>query len=279
MVRERRQTGQTDRRGVLSVGAGSSCFLLLLCVGLMAGSGVLAGCEKDPFAEAPSAQAPEPGSERAEAEQPARQQAAGDRGKPGAGSDIPKSGELPEGHPPVAAQLEKNGNNGAGGAAPSGGGGGGRQVPVQWTTPEGWQSVRPASQMRLAQFRAPGPEGAPPATMAVFHFRGGGGGVQKNIERWVGQFQAPEGGSVQEQADIKKQQANGLTVHTVDVSGTFAAGRGMGSGKPRPNYRMLAAIVETGAGPVFFKMVGPEKTLGANTDEFEAFVKSLKPRS
>ena len=44
----------------------------------------------------------------------------------------------------------------------------------------------------------------------------------------------------------------------------------------RPDYRMLAAIVETEAGNYFIKLYGPAKTLGAQADAFRAMVESLK---
>ncbi len=213
------------------------------------------------------------------------------------------SGEMPADHPPVGSSdqarqpgaatqggVQPSGSRGAGtqrgggsaagaqppGAQPSGGQRPSRgELPLKWKVPSSWKSVEPASSMRLAQYRVPGPEGAQPATLAVFHFGAqGGGGVKANIDRWVGQFQTPEGGKPD--ASIKKATIDGMTVHRVDVSGTFNAGRGMGSGKPKPNYRMLAAIADTPAGLFFFKMVGPQATLANHTESFESFVSSFQ---
>jgi hypothetical protein len=39
---------------------------------------------------------------------------------------------------------------------------------------------------------------------------------------------------------------------------------------------MLAAVLETPHGPYFFKLVGPEKTVGHWAKSFSAFVKSAR---
>jgi hypothetical protein len=239
---------------------------------------VVTGCQEDRFADAPSATAP-PAS-ASQTAQPREPKQGG------------MQGEMPADHPPIGSsdqarqpgQTGQTGQAGArqGGARQAGSGqamGGANpsrgDLPLKWKVPSSWASVEPASSMRLAQFRVPGPEGAQPATLAVFHFGSqGGGGVKANIERWVGQFKNPEGG--EPDATIKKASIDGMTVHKVDVSGTFSAGRGMGSGKPKPNYRMLAAIADTPAGLFFFKMVGPQATLSKQTDSFDSFVSSFR---
>ena len=199
-------------------------------------------------------------------------------------------GEMPADHPPIGAsdqprrQPEARQGGSAQGANPGSRAGGGAaqagqpsrgELPLKWKVPSSWKSVEPASSMRLAQYRVPGHDGAQPATLAVFHFGSqGGGGVKANIDRWVGQFKTPDGGKPD--ASIKKATIEGMTVHKVDVSGTFSAGRGMGSGKPKPEYRMLAAIADTPAGLFFFKMVGPQSTLGHHTEAFDSFVSSFR---
>ncbi len=49
-----------------------------------------------------------------------------------------------------------------------------------------------------------------------------------------------------------------------------------GSGTKKDNYRMLSAIVETSAGPFFFKGVGPAKTMAKNEAAFRKLVGSVK---
>ncbi len=159
--------------------------------------------------------------------------------------------------------------------------GGGRrgQLPIEWNAPERWKEVEPASSMRAAQYQLPGVEGANPATMAVYHFgRQGGGSVEANINRWVGQFEPSDGRSPKEAADISERRINGLTIHVVDVEGRFNPGRGMGSGKPKDNQRLLGVVAETPGGMVFFKLVGPAPTVGSHQSAFETFLSSIAPR-
>lgn len=237
----------------------------------------MAGCKSDEFADAPRAEAPE--EPPAEARQPRAGQRGGRPGRRGG------SGSLPSDHPPIGGAQGSQDGRRAGGAAPSrapsGGGspgGGGAGVPVEWEAPEAWQKVQPSSSMRKAQYKLPGPEGAAPATLAVYYFGAQqGGSVQANIDRWTGQFETAEGGSGSDAAETTKREVAGMTVHMVDVAGTFNPGRGMGAGGPKQDHRMLASIVETGRGPVFFKLVGPEQTVGSHESEFESLVDSFQP--
>ncbi|HKQ76786.1 MAG TPA: hypothetical protein VJ810_24030 [Blastocatellia bacterium] len=99
------------------------------------------------------------------------------------------------------------------------------------------------------------------------------GGVQANIDRWIGQFEKTDGAPVQ-----KKETINGLPVTIVDLSGTYKGGGPMmgQSGVSKAGHRLLGAIVEGSEGEIFFKLTGPAKTVAAAQDEFQAMLKSLK---
>jgi len=187
---------------------------------------------------------------------------------------------LPSDHPPVESARGDRDRGGASAPAGSGGpsGSGGADLPVEWTAPDGWTETEPSSSMRAAQYRLPGAGGAGAATLAIFHFSGkGGGSVTANIDRWVGQFSKPGGGSAEESAEITRKTVNGLDVHVVDVSGTYSPGAGMGGGGEKKSQRMLGAIAETSAGHVFFKLVGPQPTVAEHREEFRSLVESFRP--
>jgi hypothetical protein len=131
--------------------------------------------------------------------------------------------------------------------------------------------------MRAAQYRLSGEAGA--ATLAIYHFGSGGGGVQANIDRWVGQFEGPDGGSVRQQAETTVKKVDGVKVHLVDVAGTYSPGAGMGAGQSREGQRMLGAIAKAPGGLVFFKLLGPEKTVTAHEKRFNEFVSTFRPGS
>ena len=44
----------------------------------------------------------------------------------------------------------------------------------------------------------------------------------------------------------------------------------------KPDFRLLAAVVETPDGPYFFKLTGPEPTVLRWADSFEAAIESAR---
>lgn len=133
--------------------------------------------------------------------------------------------------------------------------------------------------MRAATYIAPPAKGdAEGAECAVFD-GGIGGGVQANIDRWIGQFEQADGSASSAKAKQQKETINGMTVTTVDLTGVFAGGgMAMGATQPatkKPGYRLLGAIVEAPGGEVFFKMTGPAKTMAAAQADFQKMLKSI----
>ena len=145
---------------------------------------------------------------------------------------------------------------------------------VQWTPPAAWkpQGQRP---MRAATYDVPAAAGdGEGAECAVFFFGSGqGGGVQANIDRWLGQFQEkpatpPQG---------KKQTIGGLAVTTIEHAGTYLAGGPMQQVKtPKPGYQLVGVIVEAPEGNVFFKLTGPAKTVKTARASFDKMLGTLK---
>ena len=149
---------------------------------------------------------------------------------------------------------------------------------IKWTAPAAWkaQAQRP---MRAATYTVPKAAGDPEdGECAVFYFGAGqGGGVNENIRRWIGQFEAPGGGPADKLAKTSKGTSNGLPVTRVDVTGTYktATGPMMQASGSKPGYRMLGAIVEGPQGALFFKFTAPAKTAAAQQPEFEKLLQSI----
>lgn len=143
---------------------------------------------------------------------------------------------------------------------------------IDFDLPQTWQSQPPSSDMRLAQAQIPGPGGL--ADFAVFYFGPGGGGpVDANIERWVGQMEG--GGKPTPESFV----VNGYKVTWVDVKGTLKPSQmGMGSPTAVPNARLFGAVVEGPGGPWFFKAQGPDASLGPQRDAFVAMLKSVRKK-
>ena len=145
--------------------------------------------------------------------------------------------------------------------------------------PGGWKRVQPKSGIVETEFSIPSAGDLPAGRMTVM---GAGGSVQANVDRWYGQFSQPDGGNTKDKATTKTLKLAGSTVTLVDVSGTYkdTPGGPFAGGKTieRPDYRMLAAIVETAdAGSHFLKFYGPAETVAKEADGFRKMVEGLVP--
>jgi hypothetical protein len=145
--------------------------------------------------------------------------------------------------------------------------------PVVWTDPPGWQRVTPTSPMRKASYKIPAaPKDPEDAEMAVFSFGSEGGSIEDNIQRWTKQF--PDA----KPTDLKRseRQANGMTQTIVELEGTYSSGMPGSAPTPKPNFRMIGAVVETPGGKYFFKLTGPKKTVEASRSAFFSLLDSVK---
>ncbi len=153
---------------------------------------------------------------------------------------------------------------------------------LSFSVPKAWV-VQPTTPMRQAFYKVTKAEGDPEdAEFVASAFGiGQGGTVEANLERWATQFQAPGGGSASETAKTATREVGGLKVTTLDLSGTFVAAipPAMVEKHNKPGFRMLAAVIETGSGLCFLKLVGPERTISRNEKAFSAVVDSFRFQS
>lgn len=142
--------------------------------------------------------------------------------------------------------------------------------------PAAWVSQQVPNPMRAAQFEWPAKDGEDKPLLIVFYFGpGSGGGVQASIDRWRGQF-VETGEPAAGTTDSFSTDSAKITV--LDKSGTYKDQPQMMSPEftAREGYRMLAAAVEIDGGPVFFKAVGPEKSVAAQKEAFLAAIRTLR---
>jgi hypothetical protein len=147
----------------------------------------------------------------------------------------------------------------------------GRGGHIVLETPGDWESKKPRFRMIDYEFAAPAKEEG--GTAARVTIMGAGGDVKQNIERWKDQFQDQGRKFATQQMTIADQE-----VHTVDVSGTYLdrpAPMLRDRVTPRPNYRVLAAIMVTSYGRYYVKMYGPESTVSAHEKGFQKMIRSL----
>jgi hypothetical protein len=143
--------------------------------------------------------------------------------------------------------------------------------------PASWETVPPKSGLVQYEFKAPQGKQEDTARITIMQATGG---VDANIDRWIGQFE----GAKKSDAKIEKNDVAGATVHTVDISGTYKDSMGGGPFAPgkiekRDNYRMLGAIIETkDAGTIFLKMTGSQATIEPLAEDFKKALMSLKSK-
>lgn len=149
---------------------------------------------------------------------------------------------------------------------------------VSWDVPADWTAVPPASSMRKAQYRVPGPGGD--GECAVFFFGvGQGGDPMANAERWAGQFTQPDGRSSQDVMQMEQLQAGEIQVLMVEVTGTYNGGMTM-TGEPAralENHMLLVGMTTPPTAAWFFKFTGPEATVRAQREAFRAMMESIRP--
>ena len=149
---------------------------------------------------------------------------------------------------------------------------------LNYTAASGWIRQQPSSSMRHDQYELPGPKGVEAATLAIF--KGIGGSISSNIDRWKKQFVLPPNGSDPDSVRKESKVINQIPVHIVAVQGTYLKPRmPMMMDGPKvelKNYALLAAIAETKDGLWFFKITGPEKTVMMWQNDFDNFIGTFR---
>ena len=138
---------------------------------------------------------------------------------------------------------------------------------VAYTPPGDWQDLGP-SNMRVAQYRLPPVQGdSAPAEVNVFYFGpASGGGVDANLQRWIGQMVLPSGADPASAAQRSTFTADGMPGHVVTLDGTYKSGGGPmmgGETKMLEGYRLVGVVLEGPEGSLFFKLTGPVATAKA----------------
>lgn len=138
---------------------------------------------------------------------------------------------------------------------------------VRMTVPAGWSEEPPANQFRLAQFRI-GDDGEALVTISG----GMGGSVEMNVARWLGQVEPKAG-----EPELWETEANGLTISSVQVVGTFNSGMPGQPATPSPDSMLLGSVVQgLPSGLLFIKATGPAELLSRERPGWDAMLASLE---
>ncbi len=151
---------------------------------------------------------------------------------------------------------------------------------VTFKAPGNWKDLD-SNGMRQAQFRLAPVEGdAADGEVNVFYFGPeSGGGVEANLQRWIGQITLPDGDDPAAKAERSTFTTDGMPGHIVSLDGSYKSGGGRpmgGGGETLPGYRLVGVVIEGPQGSVFFKLTGPEATARAMEDDLLTMVKGAQ---
>lgn len=133
---------------------------------------------------------------------------------------------------------------------------------VTFPAPTGWTAVAPDQSFYLAKWEV---EGGGVATLSWLGAGAGPDFIVSNVERWLGEWQQPGGGAVADYA-FDTSSHGGRKTHRVELGGTLTATRQLGGGDAREGWRLFGAVVESEAGPLFLKFIGPAALIEGVTE-------------
>ena len=132
-------------------------------------------------------------------------------------------------------------------------------VPVDW-------NEQPKSDFYEAKYLIPSEEGEMVLTLTSM-----GGGIDANLQRWVGQFQqAPD-----ERPRRETLRIDGAKSEWLDVRGTFRSRVGTSPG-PHENWRLLGVAIPMKPRPFLLKLIGPRAAVSGFEAEFKTFARSAQ---
>jgi hypothetical protein len=141
---------------------------------------------------------------------------------------------------------------------------------ANFTKPEKWTRIEIQPGMRAAQFEVKGEQGQK-GEVVFFHFAGGGGGVQANIDRWLGMFQEAKDKINARTEKVKKDKG---TITYVQAEGTYLSGMPGGPKTPQPGTMLLGAIVEAPDPSIFARFTGPAALVKREQENFRKMIES-----
>jgi hypothetical protein len=138
---------------------------------------------------------------------------------------------------------------------------------IFWVVPQGWKEEAGAG-MRLATFHLI----ADPETIDcdIIALAGPVGGLDANLERWLGQLGLQASDDILSQLTASAQilkTKDGLEIKVFDFTSLQTQGN--------PDKSMLAAMIALGQTTVFVKMTGPIEAVKHNKDNFLKLLRSI----
>lgn len=148
---------------------------------------------------------------------------------------------------------------------------------IFWEAPKRWPVVGEENEFRVQTFRLPAVSMDGAGECVIYRFPGGGD-VQANLHRWIGQFRGPDGTADSVDAMQAERVVQGLPAWLVRASGTYVSqGPSMdGPEESFPNYALFGAVVAAQGDPAFVKCTGPEVVIAKEAAAILRLIDSLK---
>lgn len=136
--------------------------------------------------------------------------------------------------------------------------------------PATWKKVNPTVRIIEAEFTVPRSTGDEfDGRLTVMS---AGGTVQMNVDRWKGEFTA----GTTDEPKLETLRVGSVDAQIVDLRGEWRGSSSLPV-PPRPDYRMLAAIIPYSDGHAYFvKFTGPKATVEQHEADFRKFVQSAR---
>lgn len=129
--------------------------------------------------------------------------------------------------------------------------------------PESWEEQTPTSAMRAAQYGV-GENGQ------LVIFTGIGGGVDNNINRWIGQV-----GNQATQPVRDTIQEGGLVIHTIEMTGTYQGMTMTGNAAAQSGTTFFGAIIEGASPEVQIRLTVEAGRTDLSREEWDAMINSI----
>jgi hypothetical protein len=143
---------------------------------------------------------------------------------------------------------------------------------IRFSVPAGWKEVElsPAQQGFIdARFVIPTPHGDVTLTCSS-----NGGGIETNVQRWIGQFHAPPG----KRPVLGDLEVGGKKATWVELEGEFDAGPMAGAGAASgPIERMLGVAIPLGSRDFYLKLTGSAAAVSDVRSAFREFARDGRP--
>jgi len=146
---------------------------------------------------------------------------------------------------------------------------------IRFSVPAGWKEVElsPAQQGFIdAKFLIPTPHGDVTLTCSS-----NSGGIETNMQRWIGQFHAPP----EKRPVLGEVDVGGKKSTWVELEGEFEGGpmAGAGAAGSGPIERMLGVAIPLGPRDFYLKLTGSSAAVSDVRDSFREFARNGRPLS